>query len=149
MQDIRWIQRFSNYKKALKQLQDAVELMGERELSILEKQGFIQSFEYTHELAWKTLKDFLENRGNADIYGSRDATKKAFALGLVEDGEIWMQMIKSRNLTGHTYDESTADGIIDLVKNLYYDQLGKLKIKMEELEKASLYGFRANGNYKV
>ena len=135
MQDIHWIQRFNNYKKALKQLQDAVELMKERELSILEKQGVIQAFEYTHELAWKTLKDFLEDRGNTDIYGSKDATKKAFSLGLLEDGETWMQMIKSRNLTSHTYDESTADGIISLVKDLYFDQFEKLKIKMEELEK--------------
>ena len=86
-------------------------------------------------MAWKTLKDFLEDRGNTDIYGSRDATKKAFSLGLLEDGETWMQMIKSRNLTSHTYDESTADGIISLVKDLYFDQFEKLKIKMEELEK--------------
>jgi nucleotidyltransferase substrate binding protein (TIGR01987 family) len=135
VQDIHWIQRFNNYKKALKQLQDAVELMKERELSILEKQGVIQAFEYTHELAWKTLKDFLEDRGNTDIYGSKDATKKAFSLGLLEGGETWMQMIKSRNLTSHTYDESTADGIISLVKDLYFDQFEKLKIKMEELEK--------------
>lgn len=135
MQDIRWMQRFINYKKALKQLQDAVELMEERDLSILEKQGFIQAFEYTHELAWKTLKDFLEDRGNTDIYGSRDATKKAFALGLVDDGEIWMQMIKSRNLTSHTYDENTADEIIKVVKDGYYVQFEKLKLKMEEQEK--------------
>jgi len=109
--------------------------MEERELSILEKQGFIQAFEYTHELAWKTLKDFLENRGNTDIYGSRDATKKAFALGLIDDGEIWMQMIKSRNLTSHTYDENTADEIIEIVKDVYYVQFEKLKLKMEEQEK--------------
>lgn len=135
MQDIRWIQRFGNYKKALQQLQQAVELMKERELSVLEKQGVIQAFEYTHELAWKTLKDFLESRGNTDIYGSRDATKKAFSLGIVEDGDIWMQMMKSRNLTSHTYDESRADEIISLVKDLYFDQFQKLKIKMEELKK--------------
>jgi len=135
MQDIRWMQRFNNYKKALKQLQDAVELMGERELSILEKQGFIQAFEYTHELAWKTLKDFLENRGNTGIYGSRDATKKAFALGLIDDGEIWMQMIQSRNLTSHTYDENTADEIIGIVKDLYNVQFEKLKHKMEKQKK--------------
>jgi len=73
-QDTRWIQRFTNYKKALKQLEEAVELMGKRELTNLERQGVIQAFAYTHELAWKTLKDFLENRGNTDIYGSRDAT---------------------------------------------------------------------------
>ncbi|SHD76664.1 nucleotidyltransferase substrate binding protein [Schnuerera ultunensis] len=121
-ENIRWIQRFANYKRALSQLRNAVELMEERELSILEKQGVIQSFEYTHELAWKTLKDFLEHRGSIGIYGSRDATKKAFALGLIEDGEIWMEMIKSRNLTSYTYDERTADEIIDLIKDSYFHQ---------------------------
>jgi nucleotidyltransferase substrate binding protein (TIGR01987 family) len=133
-QDARWIQRFNNYKKALNQLQYAMELMRERELSILEKQGVIRAFEYTHELAWKTLKDFLESRGNTDIYGSRDATKKAFALGLIENGEVWMQMIKSRNLTSHVYDESTADDVITFVKEQYFEQFEKLRIKMEELE---------------
>ncbi len=100
-QDTRWIQRFNNYKKALKQLEEAVELMEKRELSRLEKQGVIQSFEYTHELAWKTLKDFLVSRGNTNIFGSRDATKEAFTLGLIDNGEAWMQMIKSRNITSH------------------------------------------------
>ena len=67
--DIRWIQRLSNYAKALKRLKDAVELEKERPLSNLEKQGLIQAFEFTHELAWKTLKDLLEHRGNSEIYG--------------------------------------------------------------------------------
>lgn len=133
-EDIRWVQRFSNYKKAFSQIQEAVELMAIRDLTALEKQGLIQAFEYTHELAWKTLKDFLENRGNTDIYGSRDAVRQAFALGLIEDGETWMQMIKSRNLTSHTYDESTADSIITIIKDLYFEQFKKLKIKMEQLQ---------------
>ncbi|AKL93668.1 nucleotidyltransferase substrate binding protein [Clostridium aceticum] len=134
-QDTRWIQRFNNYKKALKQLEEAVELMEKRELTNLEKQGVIQAFEYTHELAWKTLKDFLENRGNTNIYGSRDATKEAFALGLIENGEAWMQMIKSRNITSHTYDEGTADEIIALIKNSYFDAFEELRIKMNEFQR--------------
>lgn len=134
-EDVRWIQRFGNYKKALKQIEEALNLMEERELSMLEKQGFIKAFEFSHELAWKTLKDFLENRGNTGIYGSKDATKKAFASGLIDDGEIWMQMIKSRNLTSHTYDENTANEIIGIVKELYYIQFEKLKLKMGEKEK--------------
>lgn len=134
-QDIRWIQRFNNYKKALKQLEEAVELMEKRELSNLEKQGVIQSFEYTHELAWKTLKDFLESRGNTNIFGSRDATKEAFTLGLIENGEAWMQMIKSRNITSHTYDEGTANEIIALIKDLYFEALEELRIKMDEFKK--------------
>ncbi|SHI62596.1 nucleotidyltransferase substrate binding protein, HI0074 family [Geosporobacter subterraneus DSM 17957] len=128
--DIRWIQRFSNYKKALNQLEEAVELMKIRDLSRLEKQGVIQAFEYTHELAWKTLKDFLENRGNTELYGSRDVVREAFKLGIIENGEAWMQMIKSRNLTSHTYDEGRADGIIMLINDLYFAEFEKLKIKM-------------------
>ncbi len=80
------------------------------------------------------MKDFIENKGNKDIYGSKDATRKAFALGLIEDGEIWMQMIKSRNLTSYTYDEGTADEIIAIIKGLYFEQFQKFKIDMEEFE---------------
>lgn len=133
-QDIRRIQRFNNYKKALSQLGDAVEIVKKRELSILEKQGVIQAFEYTHELAWKTLKDFLEDRGNRDIYGSRDATKKAFSLGLIEKGDIWMEMIKSRNLTSYTYNEDIADDIISIIKKLYFDEFKNLGFKLEEIQ---------------
>jgi nucleotidyltransferase substrate binding protein (TIGR01987 family) len=129
--DIRWIQRFNNYKKALDQLREAVELMKKRELSRLEKQGVIQAFEYTHELAWKTLKDFLENRGVKDLYGSKDTTKESFKLALIQNGEAWMQMIKSRNLTSHTYDENTADDIILLIKDLYFGEFEELRMKMD------------------
>ena len=132
--DVRWVQRFSNYQKALRQLQSAMELKEERSLSNLEKQGVIQAFEYVHELGWKTLKDFLESRGNTDIYGSRDAARAAFSLGIVEDGEAWMQMIKSRNLTSHTYDESTADEILSMISDIYFKAFMELEDKLEELK---------------
>lgn len=132
--DVRWIQRFENYKKAFEQLKEAMELMDKRELSKLEKQGTIQAFEYTHELAWKMLKDFLEYKGNLDIYGSKDAVRNSFKLGILENGDSWMQMIKSRNLTSHTYDESTADGIVDLIKEVYFEEFEKLLNKMETLK---------------
>ncbi|WP_047265405.1 nucleotidyltransferase substrate binding protein [Marinitoga sp. 1155] len=135
MKDIRWIQRFKNFKKVFNQLSNAVKLSKERELSILEKQGLIQSFEYTHELAWKTLKDFFENKGNFNIYGSRDAIREAFKNGIIINGDIWMKMILSRNLTSHTYDESTADEIVDLIINLYYDEFKKLIQKLESLKR--------------
>ncbi|KAB2953114.1 nucleotidyltransferase [Heliorestis acidaminivorans] len=133
--DVRWIQRFNNFAKALSQLQVAVELMNKRELSNLEKQGMIQAFEYTHELAWKTLKDFLENRGNTELYGSRDATREAFKLGLLENGEVWMEMIKSRNITSHTYNEKTAEDVIMLIKEPYFEEFQKLRIRMLEIKK--------------
>ncbi len=132
-EDIRWKQRFSNYQKALSQLQSAVELSEQRELSNLEKQGLIQSFEYTHELAWKTLKDFLEFRGSTEpIYGSKDTTRLAFSYDLIDDGQVWMDMIKSRNLTSHTYDEQTVNEIVDLILGSYIVQFEKFEQKFLE-----------------
>lgn len=141
--EVRWHQRFSNYKKALTQLTDAVELAQERELSELEQQGLIQAFEYTHELAWNTIKDFLEYRGTSDIFGSRDATRAAFNLGLIKEGAIWMDMIQSRNKTSHTYDEETANEIASAIVENYFAEFIKLRdtltrLKEEEEEQNEL-----------
>ena len=106
--DIRWKQRFSNYKKALAALRRGIELKKTRELSELERGGLIQSFEFTQELSWKVLKDYLEYQGFIGIIGSRDAYRNAFNRGLISDGEKWMELIKLRNLSSHTYDESDA-----------------------------------------
>src|ERR1017187_6307458 len=96
-QDIRWIQRFQNFKKAFHQLSDAASLANQRPLSELEQQGYIQAFEFTHELAWNVLKDYLEAQGFVNIIGSKGATREAFKNGLIADGEAWMEMIDSRN----------------------------------------------------
>ncbi|MBT7616015.1 MAG: nucleotidyltransferase, partial [Calditrichaeota bacterium] len=120
--DIRWIQRFNNFKKAFSQLNNAIELAKQRKLSELEQQGLIQTFEYTHELAWKTLKDFLGTRGVTKLYGSKDTTREAFKTGLVTNGETWMEMILSRNLTTHTYDEETAAAIAGDILNIYLQE---------------------------
>src|SRR6266540_4161557 len=117
--DIRWIQRFNNYEKAFAKLSEAVELAAERDLTELEKQGLIQAFVYTHELAWNTLKDFLESRGVQNMYGSRDATREAFKTGLIENGEAWMDMVQSRNLTSHTYEETIAAEIVSAIRATY------------------------------
>lgn len=132
--DIRWVQRFNHFLKALSQLEGAVQLAQERPLSKLEEQGLIQAFEYTHELAWNTLKDFLENRGARNLYGSKDATREAFKLGLIENGDVWMDMIKSRNLTSHTYNESTATTIVTAVFNAYFTEFVSLRRKLETLQ---------------
>ncbi|MEN8166404.1 MAG: nucleotidyltransferase substrate binding protein [Pseudomonadota bacterium] len=99
----------SSYQKALSQLR---KFIAKGELNELEEQGLIQAFEYTHELAWNTLKGFLQSRGDQAIYGSKDATREAFKLGLQEDGEAWMDMIQSRKMTSHTYNEDTAKAIV-------------------------------------
>ncbi len=118
--DIRWKQRFVNYKKALSQLEDAVILSNKRELSRLEKQGVIQAFEFTHELAWNVLKDYLEDQGEQNIRGSKDATRYAFKVSLITDGELWMAMIQSRNASSHTYDEETAEALFVAIVDDYY-----------------------------
>ena len=132
--DIRWKQRFENFEYALKTLSDAIELSNTRTLSDLEKQGLIQSFEFTHELAWKVLKDFLENQGEMGIYGSKDTVRKSFNIGLIENGDTWIDMINSRNLTSHTYNLETADEILDKVISNYYKEFVKLQKKIKSLQ---------------
>jgi len=135
IQDIRWIQRFKHFAKALTQLREAVALAKQRPLSKLEEQGLIQAFEFTHELAWNSLKDFLEERGVQNLYGSRDVTREAFKTGLIENGEAWMDMIQSRNLTSHTYEEAIAAAIVSAIRGTYFAEFEALRIKLEELKK--------------
>ena len=130
--DVRWQQRFSNFRRALAQLAEAVDLSQVRELSRLERQGVIQAFKFTHELAWNVLKDYLQDQGNPDIKGSKDATRAAFKVQLIADGEAWMAMIQSRNISSHTYDERTADLLVNAVIGSYYAQFVALQTTMEK-----------------
>lgn len=118
--DIRWEQRFNNYQRALQTLTDAVTLAAQRPLSELERQGLIQGFEFTHELAWNVMKDYFAYQGNPSITGSRDAVRETFNKGLIEDGEGWMAMIKSRNLSSHTYNPEIAEQIARQIITLYH-----------------------------
>ena len=131
-EDIRWQQRFSNFSKALSQLTLFIE-KGD-ELNNFEKHGLIKAFEYTYELAWNVLKDFLEFQGKENVYGSRDAIREAFKIGLIEDGENWMNMFRDRNRTAHTYNEEIADEIAQAILHLYYNLFLLLQKKMEELK---------------
>lgn len=132
--NIRWEQRFENFNRALSQLKVGIILMNERQLTMLEEQGLIQAFEYNHELAWNVLKDYLEEYGgHTGLIGSRDTTREAFKRGLIEDGECWMNMITSRNLSSHTYDEETAKKLITLIAN-YFEAFTKLQDKMNSLK---------------
>lgn len=137
---IRWEQRFSNYRKALGKLRETVnyihtEIESKETASVLDdivKQGLIQSFEYTHELAWKVIKDYFTDQGNPNITGSRDATREAFQLGLIADGDAWMDMIKSRNLTSHTYDEDTANHIYQQILKAYFPAFEEFERVMQD-----------------
>ncbi len=132
-QDIRWIQRLNNFTRALQQLTKFIE---KGQLSELEQQGLIQSFEYNYELAWNTIKDFYEHQEETGIQGSRDAIRLAFKRGLILDGEIWMKMIKSRALTSHTYNEDTAEEITSEIFDNYYKEFLKLEKAFIQLKAA-------------
>ena len=135
-QDVRWIQRFDNFKRAFARLAEAAALAKQRELSPWEEQGLIQAVEFTHELAWNTWKDFLEARGSTvKIYGSRDATRAAFAAGLMENGEAWMKMIEHRNETSHTYNEKIADAIVAAILARYVPEFEGFQRRFLELER--------------
>ncbi|MFZ4464155.1 MAG: nucleotidyltransferase substrate binding protein [Bacteroidales bacterium] len=145
--DIRWQQRFSNYIKALDKLKQSVEYIHQNMnndneapddsnfdlvLDEMIKEGLIQRFEYTHELAWNVMKDYAEYQGNTDVGGSRDATREAFQLMLISNGEIWMDMISSRNKTSHTYNEETANEIYMKILNEYYPAFTEFRKIMED-----------------
>lgn len=120
--DIRWIQRFANYRKALSRLSQAVDILSGQEngeLDDLLKEGLIQRFEYTHELAWKVMKDYAEYQGYSDIRGSHDAIRKALEINLIFDRR-WMESVEDRNLTSHNYDDETANAICSNIMTVYY-----------------------------
>ncbi len=131
--DIRWKQRFSNYLKARQQLAEGVDLSRQRPLSRLEQQGLIKAFEFTQELAWNVMKDYFEYQGNTSITGSRDAMREAFNKGLIEDGEGWMETIKSRNRSSHTYDENTARELVRIITERYITLFETFAARMHDL----------------
>ncbi len=129
-EDIRWKQRFSNYKKAFAQLE---EFVNKPELSRLEEIGMIKAFEFTYELAWNVIKDYYQYQGVTEIQGSRDAFRTAFKQGLIEEGETWMEMVENRIQTTHTYNYSVARDIAKEIINKYYNQFKELQSKLEKL----------------
>lgn len=134
--DVRWKQRLNSFAKAFRRLSDAAALARERDLTELEQQGLIQAFEFTHEQAWNTLKDFLKAHGTTKkLYGSKDATREAFAQGLLTAGEEWMEMIESRNETSHAYNEDTAEAIAEAILSRYFPEFEKLLEGLRRIEK--------------
>ncbi len=122
-QDIRWKQRFQNFQNAYMQLDQAVSSVDK--LSVLEKEGMVQRFEYTFELAWKTLKDFLEDQ-NVEAKFPREVIKKAFEYEIIEDGEVWLEMMEQRNLMAHTYSEDIFKKAVQLICEKYFKALSQV-----------------------
>ncbi|MDR2471049.1 MAG: nucleotidyltransferase substrate binding protein, partial [Treponema sp.] len=105
-----------------------------RPLTDLEKQGTIQGFEFTFELAWNVMKDYLEEQGITDIIGSKGAVRHAFNKKIIDDGQVWMDMIRDRNISSHSYDEKTAEDLVAVINNTYYNHLRLFADKMETLD---------------
>jgi len=130
MTDVRWKQRFANFRRALDRLGQAVELQNLRPLTELEAQGLIQAFEFTHELAWNVLKDYLEYEGISGLTGSRSTVREAFKRGLIADGEIWLDMIDKRNLSSHSYNVQVAQSVVQAVLFHYYPAFRALERRL-------------------
>lgn len=127
MNDIRWKQRFQNFDRAFILLRSALEDQPLDQLPDLEQAGVIQRFEYSYELAWKTMKDYLEDNGVViSPVTPRNVIKEAFAAGLIKEGQIWVDMMLHRNLLSHTYDFSNFKKVLEAVDNFYLSTLGDL-----------------------
>lgn len=128
--DIRWRQRFANYSKALVQLERFID---KGNLNEFEEQGLIKAFEYTYELAWNTMKDFYEYQGESGLQGSRDSIQLAFRRGLIKNGQTWMDMLKDRNRTSHTYNQKTASEIVQNILVHYSSAFIELRSAFEKI----------------
>ncbi len=124
----RWKERLKSYSKALLQLESALQ---QKQFSVLEKDGVIKRFEFTFELAWKTLQDKLYDEGYLTTKGPKPVIKQAFNNGMITDGQAWMDMLTDRNNSTHLYDESTAISIFDRIQIIYFTLLQELKSKLE------------------
>lgn len=132
-QDIRWQQRFQNFEKAYLQLESSVKL---KNPDVLQQQGIIKCFEYTFELAWKTLQDFLfEKMGYKGLRGPRPILEQAFQDDIIKNGPTWLDMLKSRNLTTHLYDENETQKILKKIIDDYYPLFCELKLFFEKNKK--------------
>lgn len=167
--DTRWYQRFENLERAFSLLQDAA---GRQSLSDLEAEGMVQRFEYTFELAWKTLKDFLELQGFSVAY-PREVIKTAFQVGLIGMGDAWLEMLDRRNEAAHTYDRQRFLEITNAIRTTFLPALTALmdRLRQEqgrfglspahleaivavlrdfrEVDRAVVFGSRAMGTFKT
>ncbi|MCB9466083.1 MAG: nucleotidyltransferase substrate binding protein [Candidatus Eisenbacteria bacterium] len=128
MQDVRWRQRFQNFERAVALLREPLE-RDLASLSALEKEGTVQRFEFALELGWKTMKDYLEHEGHLiQPVTPRNVIKLAFSTGVVEDGQVWIDMLNHRNLLAHTYDESAFEEAVVALRDRYHPAIEALYV---------------------
>ena len=123
--DIRWKQRFQNFDKAFHRLERAVNIVRQNPDNDLLQAGLIQTYEFTFELAWKTLKDYLESEGFT-VPSPKATIRQAFQSGYIQHGDNWMKALNDRNLTTHTYDEDIANEVVYDIETTYFNLLKEL-----------------------
>jgi len=126
--NIRWLERFAHLEKAFLFLKEGLK---HKTLTPLEEAGIIQSFEFTFELSWKTLKDFLESRGIVALF-PRDVLKEAFAVRLIQDNDTWAEMLDKRNLLSHTYNREQASRSVELIRKQYFQALELVYLELKK-----------------
>ena len=131
----RWNERISDYKNALERLKEAIEESKIINSSTI-KDGVIQRFEFTLELSWKAMKYFLNSEGLTEAKAPRSTIRTGFNNEIIQNAKLWIDMIEDRNLTTHTYSQSTSDEIYEKIVNSYYNELKVfyLNIKDKEVE---------------
>ena len=121
--EIRWQKRFINYKRAFAKLKLAT---SKPLASELEEEGLVQRFEYTYELAWKTLKDYMEYNGYTLLRSPAEVQQQAFQAGIISDGIGWKKMAEGRNIASHEYDEIKIQQLTELIKHEFVNLLAEL-----------------------
>ena len=123
------LQKIDNYINALAQLEQAVAIYQKSQQDALYRDGLIQRFEFTVELAWKSIKEYLEDQGSiiSSISSPRAILKEGYAAGMILDGESWNDILTARNITSHVYDEKTAIGVANQICNEFLPPLQALR----------------------
>ena len=124
--DVRWQQRLYNYRRSVDNLREALEGTSARPATRLERQGIIKAFELCYELAWKTLQDYLQYQGYDDVVGPKPVLRRAFAIGIIHNGELWSEMHRTRNEGAHIYSENLASELEKLIRTRFADPLQQL-----------------------
>lgn len=124
--------KYENFSNALLRLKDALKIEEPDEVQI---DGIIQRFEFTFELAWKTMKEYLEFMGiGSDMIGPRGVLKAAFEQGLIFDGDTWIKMMEARNNMSHRYSYDESRKIYQNIKDTYVTLLENLCEKLNRGE---------------
>ena len=131
MSELRWIQRFENFKLANANLHETVDRIKNQGLDKIYIMAIIQAFEMSFELAWKTMKDYLEYNGTS-VENPRSTIKESFSQKLINDGQLWIDMMEARNKTSHTYKQEFAQIIAESILNSYIPLLDHLQETLEK-----------------